>query len=298
MTESTEITIAESRGPETRTAETRTAETRTVETMCLPLFVPGDRPDRFVKAAAAGADAVIVDLEDAVAPAAKDAARDGLATALAGWNGGLLLLRVNAVGTPWHAADLAAAAALPLAAVVLPKAESADEVRAVAHATGHKVIALVESALGIARAPEIAAAAARMAFGSIDYAADIAADHRRETLLYPRSALVVAARVAGRPAPLDGVTPSIADLAAVEADGRLALALGLSGKLLIHPAQVDPARRGFLPTRDEVDWATRVTEAAGTGAAVQVDGKMVDAPVVERAAQILRRARAGAERAA
>lgn len=259
----------------------------------LPLFVPGNRTDRFAKAAAAGPDAVIVDLEDAVAPADKVPARAGLLQGLALVPGHMpVLLRINATGTPWHEADLDAARALRLSAVILPKAESADDLRRVADRCGHPVIALVETALGLHRAVEMAGASARLAFGSIDFAADMAISHTRQALLGARTALVMAARLAGQPAPIDGVTTAIREADLIADDCAHAVELGFSGKLLIHPAQIAPARQGFRPTEAELDWATKILGAATGGAATSVDGIMVDAPVIRRAEQIVARAAA------
>ncbi|MCR4265296.1 CoA ester lyase [Nitratireductor sp. ZSWI3] len=264
--------------------------------MCLPLFVPADRAERIPKAAAARPDAVIVDLEDAVAPAAKPGARSGLAAALGPARLGVpILVRVNAAGTAWHRDDLAACADLPLTAIMLPKAETAEEVSRAAAASGHPVIALVETARGLHAVAEFAGIAARLAFGSIDYAADIGAGHTREALLCARSMLVIAARAAGRPAPLDGVTVAIDDAEALADDCRHALSLGMTGKLLIHPRQIAPARRAFTPGPAELDWARSILAAVPHGGgAAKVNGTMVDAPVIRRAEQIVRRAEAGA----
>lgn len=261
------------------------------ELASLLLFVPADRPQRFAKAAAAGADAIIVDLEDAVAPAAKDDARAGLSAALAGLKRMVpIFLRINATDTPWHAADLASAAGLPVAGIVLPKAESAAELQAARSAvSGRALIALVETARGLAAAEEIAAACDRIAFGSVDFAADLGCAHVREALLLARSRLVLAARLAGAPQPIDGVTLSIKDGNAVEDDARHAVALGFGGKLLIHPSQIDPARRGLAPTAQDVAWAERIVAGSADGAARAVDGIMVDAPVLARAHLILQR---------
>ncbi|MCB1444283.1 MAG: CoA ester lyase [Rhizobiaceae bacterium] len=264
---------------------------REIDTIMLPLFVPGDRPDRFAKAVAAGPDAVIVDLEDAVAAEAKAAARDGLADALPAMPAGMpVILRINAAGTEWHEADLAMAARLRLAALILPKAETAADITRVADRCGCPVVALVETAVGLHRAVEIADASARLAFGSIDFAADLGMAHTRQSLLAARSALVMAARIAGQPAPLDGVTTAIKDDGMIADDCAHAVELGFSGKLLIHPAQIASARRGFAPSGTETAWAERVLAASAGGAAVRVDGAMVDAPVIRRAEQILARA--------
>lgn len=259
----------------------------------LALFVPADRPERVAKAAAAGADAVIVDLEDAVAPEARDAARARLAAALGGIDAPLIL-RINPAETEWFDADLAAAAALPLSAIMLAKAETGETCARVAKTAGVPVFALVETARGIASLGEIAGASARMAFGSIDYVADLGMGHTRQSLLAARSALVLAARLAGQPAPLDGVTTAIRDEALIEDDCRHAVDMGMGGKLIIHPAQLAAARRGFAPSGDEVAWAKEVLKAAEGGAAVQVEGAMIDAPVIARARQIIARTRQAA----
>ncbi|GGE22625.1 citryl-CoA lyase [Aureimonas endophytica] len=267
-----------------------------IDNAALFLFVPADRPERFAKAFAAGAEAVIVDLEDAVAPGAKDGARAGLADA-----GAMVasapcpvLLRVNPVGAAGHAADLALAAELPFAALVLPKAEGADEVEAARRATGRPVVALVESAKGIANARALAGAAGRLAFGSFDFAADLGCRHEREALLLARLELVLASRLAGRAGPVDGVTAAVRDEAAIRGDAAYAAGLGFAGKLLIHPAQIAPARAGFGPGAEEIAWATRVLAAGRAGGAVALDGEMVDAPVRLRAETLLRRAGGGA----
>ncbi|MFG1429733.1 CoA ester lyase [Xanthobacter sp. V2C-8] len=260
------------------------------------LFAPATRPERFAKAAAAGADAVIIDLEDAVAHAEKAAARAGLAVALgAGLPGGVpLLLRINGAGTPWHADDLSLAARLPLAGVVLPKAETTDDlIHASQRLGGMPLVALIESTAGLARARALAALpqVARLAFGSIDFAADLGCAHTRTALLAARSELVLAARLAGQEGPVDGVTTALADAALATDDAAHAAELGFAGKLLIHPSQIAPVLAGFAPSAEEIAWARRIVAAiAEGGAVVSVDGAMVDAPVRLRAERILARA--------
>lgn len=261
------------------------------------LFVPGDRPERFDKAVATGADVVIIDLEDAVAPGSKAAARE----AAVAWLriGGRAAVRVNAADSPHHGADLAALADVTgaategsgLLAVVLPKADDPTRASAVAERTGVPVIALVESALGILRAAELATAdgVERLAFGHLDYAVDLGCDPGREAMLLARSTLVLASRAAGLPGPIDGVTTALDDAAALTDDLAYARDLGLTGKLLIHPKQVEPTHAAHQPSDEEVAWAQRVIEAAAAGGAVRVDGDMVDAPVVARAEGILQR---------
>ncbi|QOG08819.1 CoA ester lyase [Aureimonas sp. OT7] len=254
--------------------------------LAAPLFVPGNRPERFEKAAASGADAIIIDLEDAVAADDKEAARAALR---AGFGSVPIIVRVNAPGTQWHAADMAAVAGLDIAAVMVPKAEMG---RGFAAALGDKpVIALVETARGLADARALAAldSVVLLAFGSIDFCADLGCAHTREALSAARCEIVLASRLAGIAAPLDGVTTAIDDASAIESDARHARELGFGGKLLIHPRQVAPALAGLMPDAAEIAWARRVVAAAD--GASKVDGAMVDAPVRLRAEALLSRAR-------
>ncbi|MFG1204657.1 CoA ester lyase, partial [Xanthobacter aminoxidans] len=252
----------------------------------VPLFVPANRPERFAKAADAGADAVILDLEDAVAADAKDAARAALRSGFASVP---VLVRVNGLGTPWHAADMDALAGLGFSGVMVPKAEASEAFTALCEASPVPLIALVESARGLADARRIAKTAnvARISFGSIDFCADIGCAHIREALLAARSELVLASRLAGLVAPIDGVTTVIDDAGAILADARHARDLGFGGKLAIHPRQIAAIRTGFAPDEAEVAWARKVL-ASGDGAAA-VDGAMVDEPVRIRARAILGR---------
>lgn len=250
-----------------------------------PLFVPANRPERFAKAAASGADAIILDLEDAVAADAKDAARAALRRDFTDLP---IIVRINAAGTSAHQADLAAVAALRPDAVMLPKAESAAGCQTVAGAIGDiPLIALIESAQGLAHARAIAAVpdVARLAFGSVDFCADLGCEHGREVLLPARFELVLASRLAGIAPPIDGVTVQLDDPTASHDDAAHARALGMTGKLCIHPRQIADVRRAFAPTAQEIDWARRVL-ASGDGA-VSVDGAMVDEPVRLRARAIL-----------
>lgn len=252
-----------------------------------PLFVPANRPERFAKAADSGADAVILDLEDAVAVDEKDLAR---ATLVADFTDLPVIIRINAHGTAWHREDVEAVATLPAAAVMLPKAEDPAICADLAKVTGKPLIALVESAIGLARCRQIATAqgVARLAFGSVDYCADLGCAHLRDVLLPVRSELVLASRLAAIPAPLDGVTVQLSDLAVSHDDACHARDLGMGGKLCIHPRQIAEVARAFAPTKADIDWARRVL-ASGDGA-VSVDGEMVDEPVRIRARAILSRA--------
>lgn len=262
------------------------------------LFVPGDRPERFAKALASGADAVIVDLEDAVAPAAKEAARAAVAQWLEAGNGPIVL-RINGADTAWFADDLQLASRAGVTAVLLPKTESAAQLARVrAAAPNAALLPLVETAAGIERLREVAGAAGvqRLAFGSIDLALDLGAAGDGEELLPYRAQLVLVSRLAGLAPPVDGVCTAIDDAARLAAETQRARRFGFGAKLAIHPRQVPVINAALAPSAEEVAWAERVLAAADAaqGAAVAVDGKMVDAPVLARARMLLRQAgRAG-----
>ena len=266
------------------------------------LFVPADRPERFAKALASGADAVIVDLEDAVAPDAKAAARAALAQWLAGAANAArvpLFVRTNAPGTEWFADDLALCGrSAAVGGVMLPKAERVADLDAVRHAApGRALIPLIETAEGFDQLRALAGATGvqRLAFGSIDFQLDLgisisAGDEGDGTaLLFFRSQLVLASRLASLLPPIDGVTTALDDDAPVARDTQAARRLGFGAKLCIHPRQVAAVNAGFTPSDAEVDWARRVVAAVerSGGAAVAVDGKMVDRPVLLRAQAVL-----------
>lgn len=258
-----------------------------------PLFVPGDRPERVAKAAASGADAVIVDLEDAVDAAKKGEARAAAAEADAGQVP--LWVRVNGSDTEWFEADLAALAARAKAVtgIVLPKAERADDVARIAQALGPvAVLPLVETARGLKDVATLLALASvpGLAFGSIDYALDLGCASAWEPLLAARSALVFESRLAGKVPPIDGVTAEFRNLELLGDEAARARALGFGGKLAIHPAQIAPIQAAFRASAEEVDWARRVVAGAESDGAVAVDGQMIDKPLVEQARRILARA--------
>jgi len=253
------------------------------------LFVPGNRPERFAKACDSGADAVILDLEDAVAPEDKARARDAVADWL---RPGLpVVLRINGVESPWFAEDSALAAQPGVAAVMLPKAERAEEVAALLAQGCRKVLALVETAAGFENARALARTSGvqRLVFGSIDFQLDLGIDGEQEELLMFRSGLVLASRLAGLPRPVDGVSTALDDTAVIATDATRARRLGFGGKLCIHPRQVQAVNAAFSPSQEAVLWARRVlaAAAASAGAAVAVDGKMVDRPVILRAQAVL-----------
>lgn len=261
------------------------------------LFVPASRPERIGKALAAGADAVIVDLEDAVAPDAKADARAGLQ---APWPalqqqadaaGVALLVRVNGADTTYFADDLGFCRQHGVREIVLPKADSASLAALRAVLPGMPCHALMETAAGFADLRDVARApgVTRLLFGSIDLMFDLDVADDDAPLHHFRSELVLHARAAGLPAPVDGVCTAIGDADALAADTARARRFGFGAKLLIHPNQVEGVHAALAPAADQVAWARRVVEQAGAarGAAISVDGKMVDRPVLERAQRIV-----------
>jgi citrate lyase subunit beta/citryl-CoA lyase len=170
---------------------------------------------------------------------------------------------------------------------MLPKTETAEDVAACPGVL--PVIVLIESARGLAQLDRILAApgVGGAAFGSLDYALDLSCAHEWDALLHARSELVFRCRLASLPPPLDGVTTQLDDAALIEADALRAKAIGFGGKLAIHPKQIAPIHSAFMPDARALAWAHKVLEAASSGAAVQVDGAMVDAPLIERARRLL-----------
>jgi citrate lyase subunit beta / citryl-CoA lyase len=259
------------------------------------LFVPGDRPDRFAKAAASGTDVVILDLEDAVAADRKREARDHVRAWLS--TGNRAAVRINGDGTPWHAEDVAMIVGRPgpVVAVMVPKAECPQRLAALSETlpAGTGTIPLIETAVGVLHALGLCATASvvRPAFGSVDLAAQLGVDHRSHAAFqHARSSLVLAAAAAGCAAPIDGVTTGIADEDSLRADLVHATALGFTGKLCIHPRQVAPANEFLTPSGAELEWARQVVAAGQSDSAAVHDGQMIDRPVVLRAEAILARA--------
>ena len=263
------------------------------------LFVPGNRPDRFDKAWNAGADAVILDLEDAVPAERKTAARQAVASWLSGDRP--VFVRINGAATAEFGDDVAALTRPGLAGVLLPKAERRAEIAALSIMLPEtaRIIPIVESALGVWNALELASAPRvwRLAFGSLDFMLDTGIGGEGEELLYARTRIVLASRVAGILPPLDGVTTALEDEGRLAADVERSRRLGFGGKLCIHPRQVKAVNEGFQPTLGEVSWARGVVEAcdARSGEAVRFEGGMVDRPVLERARRILEQASRGGD---
>ncbi|TLX60520.1 CoA ester lyase [Stutzerimonas nosocomialis] len=261
------------------------------------LFVPATRPERFAKALASGADAVIVDLEDAVAEPLKAEARASLDDFLQTSPEAQVLVRINAPGHAQQAEDLALCARhRGVVGILLPKAESAAHVQQAA-ATGKPVWPIIESARGLDALSEIAAAAGveRLSFGALDLGLDLGlasgSEAAERVLDQARYAVLLQSRLRELAMPLDSVYPDIRNsqgLARTVADAR---DMGFGGLLCIHPSQVAVVHETLMPTGDELAWAQRVLEAGSSGEGVfVVDGQMVDAPVIGRARRLLQRA--------
>lgn len=274
-----------------------------VQQACSFLFVPANRPERLPKALDSGADMVIADWEDAVAPDDKATARASLVWAASALDAGQrsrLLVRINAQDSPWFEDDLRVLAELMdqgCAGAVIPKADGAAVVHAVAQAVGSRaaLLPLIESVGGLDAADTLATApqVARLAFGHLDFQVDAGMDCDADEveLLPVRMAVVLAARRAGLPAPIDGVTVDTRNPERLRHDAERARRMGFGGKLCIHPAQIAPLHAVFDPDEEAVQQARRVLQAleqAGGGVCV-LDGRMVDAPVLAQARQVLAR---------
>ena len=255
------------------------------------LFVPGNRPDRFAKAFAAGADAVIIDLEDAVPPTQKSEARKNAAAWLS--QGKATLLRINGVTTEWSREDLEICALRGVAGVLLPKAERVEDLgilREKANASA-EILPLIETAVGFWNAIELARAARvqRLIFGEIDFQLDLGIQGTGEELLHFQSHLVLVSRLAGIQPPVAGINTAIDDLESLRADTLRSRRLGFGAKLLIHPKQIAIVHECFRPSTEEIAWAKQVLEAAAKsqGAAVAMQGQLVDKPIIAKAESIL-----------
>ncbi|MGU3433492.1 HpcH/HpaI aldolase/citrate lyase family protein [Actinomycetes bacterium M1A6_2h] len=260
------------------------------------LLVPATKPETFTAAAQSGVDAVILDIEDAVAPAAKPAARQAVVDWLS--NGGSAWVRINDATTTFWADDLAALSGVPagrsedgrttgLQGVMLAKTESGSQVEMTADRLpeGTRVLALIESAVGLEATPEIARANAtfRLAFGSGDFRRDTGMSDEPLAMAYPRSRLVVSSRAARLPGPIDGPTLAAND-GVLSKDSALTLSMGMSGKLCMHSDQAAIVNRELAPSPADVTWARDVIDALGEDGARVRDGS--DLPRLAKAKKI------------
>ncbi|UFU07945.1 HpcH/HpaI aldolase/citrate lyase family protein [Ruania halotolerans] len=266
--------------------------------MLTSLYVPGDRPDRVTKALASGADCVIVDLEDAVAPSHKQLARESLAKALGGELPVPVQVRVNACGSAWYEDDLAALGeSNPAIGVRLPKVNGPDDVAAVQDALpARDVHALIETAIGVERSFEIAnAGVASVTLGEADLRAELglaAGEPGEPGLAWVRSRLVVAAAAAGLPAPQMSVWADVKDMDGLARSCATGKALGFVGRSAIHPAQLPVIRDAFRPTEAELARAREIVDRVGSaeadraGTVVLEDGSFLDAAMLRGALRV------------
>lgn len=273
------------------------------------LFAPGDNPHRMARAVATEADAIVLDLEDAVTRESKTAARRHVRELLSESRCERVYVRVNAVGSDDYRSDLEALGPVisSAAGLVVPKVESATQLdeldadlRALESSSPHpalRVIAILESAAGILAAQSIAHGprVQRLVFGTLDLAAELGVTPTitGEEYLHARSHLVLVSRAAGLAGPLDGPHTRVDDPGEVEASARHARSLGFGGKVIIHPAQIAPVHAAFAPSEADLIHARAVVDAYrqaqvdGRGAVRLPDGTFIDRPVVVRAAELL-----------
>jgi citrate lyase subunit beta/citryl-CoA lyase len=273
------------------------------------LFAPGNRPDRGEKALGLAADAVIIDLEDAVPIAEKESSRALVRALLDTHPGKRMYVRINALSTPYATGDIEAIGSKNLEGILLPKVESVDDIMridqlltAMENTNGLpvgslEIISICETAKGLEELYPIVLAkpahhqVSTVAFGAADYTLDLGITLTREgkELEYPRIRLPIACRAAGIAPPLD--TPWMVDLKDIDgliADAKKAKAYGFQGKIVIHPNQIDPCHEVFTPTAEEIAYAKKVIDAFEEAeregkAAIQLEGKFIDYPVVEKA---------------
>jgi len=254
------------------------------------LFVPGTRPERFQKALDSGADAVILDLEDAVPVAEKELARNAIRSAWPSFSKeqkGRLVIRSNSPGSQFYSADLILAQELDITSILIPKSESLDQMNGAALLLPNTaIIPMIETALGLDHLREIANSnqVIRLALGNIDLQADLgmACDADETELQTARFQIVLASRLAAIAPPIDGVTQSTDNIEQITHDAKRAKRMGFGAKLCIHPKQLAIVQAAFMPSQEDLVWAKRVIEAdkASKGGAVKLDGRMIDRPVV------------------
>jgi citrate lyase subunit beta/citryl-CoA lyase len=275
------------------------------------LFAPGNHARRVEKALTLPADAVILDLEDAVAISEKPATRELVVAAFGHPRHGRLYVRVNAYTTEWCYADIVTIARSGLDGIILPKVETPNQLQSVdwllsnlecergLPVGGIDLVPIIETALGMSNIGAIAGSGSRtkrLAFGAGDYTLDLGMVWSRDEveLLPARSAVVIASRAAGIEPPLDTVWADLRDAEGFARSAAYAAALGFQGKMCIHPDQIAVTNTAFSPSEQQLSWATRVVaafeEAEAKGlASIQLDGQFIDYPIVQRARQVITR---------
>lgn len=273
------------------------------------LFAPANDLRKVGKALLLNVDGTVLDLEDAVALSEKTNARNALKEALSLPRRGDVFIRVNSVQTEFILSDLLAAVTEGVKGLVVAKSESAEEIRQVDWLIGKiekergltegsmEIIPFIESANAIVNAFSIASSSprvSRMFFGGVDYVLDIGTTFSKggTEIFYARSQLVVASRAAGIEPPIDTVYPDFKDIEGLVADAKAVRQMGFQGKLAIHPGQIEPLNEVFTPTPEEISWAEKIVavfdeEEARGQAVFQVDGKMIEYPIANRARRII-----------
>ena len=251
------------------------------------LFLPASNPRAIAKAREAGADMVVLDLEDAVKPGDKDAARAAAVEACEEPWPVPVAIRINGVGTEWQAADREAVTGSKADAIIIPRASSATDV----NVRGKPVLAMIETAAGVIAAPAIASACAGLIAGTNDLRADLRLplEAGRDPISASLQWIVLAARAAGILA-IDGVFNGLEDEAGFLAEAKEGRELGFDGKSLIHPKQIAPCHEAFAPTEAEIDRARTLVEAF-SGGAERMGDEMIERMHVEAAKRVLERAR-------
>jgi citrate lyase subunit beta/citryl-CoA lyase len=257
------------------------------------LFLPASNARAIEKARGLAADMIFLDLEDAVKPEEKEAARRAAVEAASeGFGGRPVAIRVNKVDDAWHDEDVAAVGESAADLFILPKVRSAEEIEQPVSRVGKPVLAMIETASGVLHAARIAPMTAGLIAGTNDLAADLGipmGPHRRG-LTHALQSIVLAARAAGVSA-FDGVYNRLEDDDGLRAECEEGKAFGFSGKTLIHPSQIDACNRIFGPSEQEVEAARRLV-AAATGGAERFEGRMIEAMHLEQARRLLARGRA------
>lgn len=273
------------------------------------MFIPGSQDKHLEKAESLSADALIFDLEDAVSEKDKETARCKVKSCLSHLTEKTNFVRVNALTTPHFLEDVRKVVCSELAGIVLPKVNQKEDIGIADYLLGQfemryhlpkaftKIVPIIESASGLYRAHEIATASERiscLAFGAEDYKLDVTIDSQGSELelLYARSKLVTASKAAGKDAPIDSVYTDFGDEKGLEESAKMGKKLGFQGKLLIHPKQINTVNSVYSPTEEQIKEAKRILEVYETSfnhedGAIQIDGKMVDRPVVEQARKLL-----------
>jgi len=253
------------------------------------LFLPASNPRAIQKAREAGADLVVLDLEDAVKPEDKDRARDAAVAAVATDWPMPVAIRINGVGTEWHGPDLLAATHCAADIVVVPRVEDKDELAFVRTQSGKPIAAMVETAKGVLVAPDLTANCAALIAGTNDLRSSLhlQLDAGRSGISASLQLIVLAARAAGI-AVFDGVYNKLDDLDGFAAEAAEGRALGFDGKSLIHPSQIEPCHRAFAPSEAELDRARRLVEAFN-GGAERFDNEMIERMHVAQAERLLAR---------